>query len=245
MDRKEVANDTVTRDLVDLAKVTGNIYESTMIMAKRANQIAAAVKQELNQKLEEFSSFADTFEETFTLDRIKEPLFSILMPYLEDAKVLDLFSGTGNLAIEALSRGASFAWMNDINKRALRVISSNVSLTHTENCVKITGKEYEKCLKQVHNEGEKFDVIFLDPPYNANYEVKVLNLFAYTGGASVACLKAGASVVHVDSSRGMVDWCKENVKSSGMEDYPVSAVVYIKDVKITRVTQAIAVENDF
>ena len=65
MDRKEVANDTVTRDLVDLAKVTGNIYESTMIMAKRANQIAAAVKQELNQKLEEFSSFADTFEETF------------------------------------------------------------------------------------------------------------------------------------------------------------------------------------
>ena len=65
MDRKEVANDTVTRDLVDLAKVTGNIYESTMIMAKRANQIAAAVKQELNQKLEEFSSYADTFEETF------------------------------------------------------------------------------------------------------------------------------------------------------------------------------------
>lgn len=60
-----MANDTVTRDLVDLAKVTGNIYESTMIMAKRANQIAAAVKQELNQKLEEFSSFADTFEETF------------------------------------------------------------------------------------------------------------------------------------------------------------------------------------
>ncbi|MBR5249920.1 MAG: DNA-directed RNA polymerase subunit omega [Bacteroidales bacterium] len=65
MDRKEVANDTVTRDLVDLAKVTGNIYESTMIMAKRANQIAATVKQELNQKLEEFSSYADTFEETF------------------------------------------------------------------------------------------------------------------------------------------------------------------------------------
>ena len=65
MDRKEVANDTVTRDLVDLAKVTGNIYESTMIMAKRANQIAATVKQELNQRLEEFSSYADTFEETF------------------------------------------------------------------------------------------------------------------------------------------------------------------------------------
>ena len=56
-------------------------------------------------------------------------------------------------------------------------------------------------------------------------EIKVLNLFAYTGGASVSCLKAGASVVHVDSSRGMVDWAKENVKASGMEDRPIRYIV--------------------
>ena len=56
-------------------------------------------------------------------------------------------------------------------------------------------------------------------------EVKVLNLFAYTGGASVACLSAGASVVHVDSSRGMVDWAKENVKSSGLEEKPIRYIV--------------------
>ena len=55
--------------------------------------------------------------------------------------------------------------------------------------------------------------------------IKVLNLFAYTGGASVACLSAGASVVHVDSSRGMVDWCKENVKASGLEDKPIRYIV--------------------
>ena len=60
---------------------------------------------------------------------------------------------------------------------------------------------------------------------NSNREIKVLNLFAYTGGASVACLKAGASVVHVDSSRGMVDWAKENVKASGMEDRPIRYMV--------------------
>ena len=60
---------------------------------------------------------------------------------------------------------------------------------------------------------------------SSNKEVKVLNLFAYTGGASVACLKAGASVVHVDSSRGMVDWAKENVKASGMEDRPIRYIV--------------------
>lgn len=56
-------------------------------------------------------------------------------------------------------------------------------------------------------------------------DVKVLNLFAYTGGASVACLSAGASVVHVDSSRGMVDWAKENVLASNLEDKPIRYLV--------------------
>ena len=58
-----------------------------------------------------------------------------------------------------------------------------------------------------------------------NENVKVLNLFAYTGAASVACLSAGASVVHVDSSRGMVDWAKENVVSSGLSDKPIRFIV--------------------
>ena len=56
-------------------------------------------------------------------------------------------------------------------------------------------------------------------------EVKVLNLFAYTGGATVACLSAGASVCHVDSSKGMVAWAKENVVSSGLQDRPVRYIV--------------------
>lgn len=56
-------------------------------------------------------------------------------------------------------------------------------------------------------------------------KIKALNLFAYTGGATVACLSAGASVTHVDSSRGMVDWCKENVKSSGLENAEIRYIV--------------------
>lgn len=55
--------------------------------------------------------------------------------------------------------------------------------------------------------------------------VKVLNLFAYTGAASVVCLSAGASVVHVDSSKGMVDWAKENVVSSNLSDKPIRFIV--------------------
>ena len=60
---------------------------------------------------------------------------------------------------------------------------------------------------------------------NSNKEIKVLNLFAYTGGATVACLSAGASVCHVDSSKGMVSWAKENVTSSGLQDRKVRYIV--------------------
>ena len=74
--------------------------------------------------------------------------------------------------------------------------------------------------------------LFPEQAYNWNYiidkiktskrkDIKVLNLFAYTGAASVAALSAGASVVHVDSSRGMIDWAKENVKASHLEDKPI------------------------
>ncbi|MBR6137819.1 MAG: class I SAM-dependent methyltransferase [Bacilli bacterium] len=77
---------------------------------------------------------------------------------------------------------------------------------------------------------------------NAGREIKVLNLFAYTGGASVACLSAGAHVTHVDSSRGMVDWCKENVNSSG---YQGDHVRYIVDDVVKFVQREIRRGNKY
>ena len=65
----------------------------------------------------------------------------------------------------------------------------------------------------------------IDKIENAKKPIKVLNLFAYTGGATVACLSAGASVCHVDSSKGMVSWAKENVVSSGLEKAQVRYIV--------------------
>ena len=77
---------------------------------------------------------------------------------------------------------------------------------------------------------------------NANREIKVLNLFAYTGGATVACSYAGASVCHVDSSKGMVAWAKENVASSGLEKRPVR---YIVDDVVKFVNREIRRENKY
>ena len=77
---------------------------------------------------------------------------------------------------------------------------------------------------------------------NAGREIRVLNLFAYTGGATVACLSAGAHVTHVDSSRGMVDWCKENVQSSG---YQGERVRYIVDDVVKFVQREIRRGNHY
>ena len=83
---------------------------------------------------------------------------------------------------------------------------------------------------------------------NSKRDIKVLNLFAYTGGASVACLSAGAYVTHVDSSRGMVDWCKENVNSSGFQGenvrYIVDDVVRFVQREIRRGSQYDAIIMD-
>lgn len=65
----------------------------------------------------------------------------------------------------------------------------------------------------------------IDKIKSSKREIKVLNLFAYTGGATVACSYAGASVVHVDSSKGMVSWAKENISSSGLSNKPVRFII--------------------
>lgn len=82
----------------------------------------------------------------------------------------------------------------------------------------------------------------IDKIKQSKREIKVLNLFAYTGGATVACLSAGASVCHVDSSKGMVSWAKENVISSGLQD---RAVRYIIDDVVKFVNREIRRGNKY
>lgn len=113
-----------------------------------------------------------------TLDRVKEALFSIIGGYIDGANVLDLFSGTGNLGLESISRGAKFALLNDDKNIAISTIISNVQLTNTQNCVKISKKDYTKCLNQIIKENMVFDVIFIDPPYDSDLGINSLKIIS-------------------------------------------------------------------
>ena len=97
-----------------------------------------------------------------TLDRVKEAVFSMLTPYLNDAVVLDLFAGSGALGIEALSRGARQAFFVDNSVAAVSSIKSNLlSARMADNSV-VINSDFVKFLDSCE---EKFDLIFIDPPY--------------------------------------------------------------------------------
>ena len=133
-----------------------------------------------------------------TLDRVKEALFSIIGGYIDGANVLDLFSGTGNLGLEAISRGAKFALLNDDKNVAISTIISNVQLTNTQNCVKITKKDYAKCLNQIIKEEMFFDVIFLDPPYDSDLGINSLKIISDSKGKILA--KDGIIIYETDKN---------------------------------------------
>lgn len=104
-----------------------------------------------------------------TLDRVKEALFSIIQNDIWKASILDLFSGSGALGIESLSRGAKIAYLCDSSKKAIEIIRQNVEKTHFEEQAIIINNDYRRCLEQLKD--EKFDIIFLDPPYKTEFGI--------------------------------------------------------------------------
>ncbi|WP_242847987.1 16S rRNA (guanine(966)-N(2))-methyltransferase RsmD [Inediibacterium massiliense] len=100
-----------------------------------------------------------------TTDRVKESLFSMIHSYLVDSFVLDLFSGTGSLGIEALSRGAEAAYFVDNNKMSIQVIKDNIEHTGYKEISNVFFSDVGKMIKEFGQKEKKFDVIFMDPPY--------------------------------------------------------------------------------
>lgn len=109
-----------------------------------------------------------------TSDKVKESIFNILAPYIEDSKVLDLFSGTGNLGIEAVSRGASLAYLIEKNRKCSDIIKENILKTKFNDKIKPIIKDVYLALKILNKTGEKFDLIFMDPPYLKGFIIPCL-----------------------------------------------------------------------
>lgn len=110
-----------------------------------------------------------------TTDRIKETLFNMLMPYLSGAIFIDLFSGSGGIGIEALSRGARKAYFVENSQKAIDCITDNLKHTHLAEQAVIVKQDVFAAIKGSIRE-EAVDVIFMDPPYDQQYEKRALEL---------------------------------------------------------------------
>jgi 16S rRNA (guanine(966)-N(2))-methyltransferase RsmD len=121
------------------------------------------------------------FDTRPTTDRVKESLFSIILPYINEARVLDLFSGTGNLALESISRGAKKAVMIEKDKEALRIIIENVNNLGFESQCRAYKNDTLRAIEILGKKREKFNIIFLDPPYKDNVCTKVIKKISDVG----------------------------------------------------------------
>ena len=109
-----------------------------------------------------------------TTDRIKETLFNILAPYVMDSDFLDLFSGSGAIGIEALSRGARKAVFVEKDPKALAALKWNLSHTKLEQKAEVRSGNVHRVLEELGRDGAQFDLIYLDPPYHEGYYEPVL-----------------------------------------------------------------------
>lgn len=101
-----------------------------------------------------------------TSDKVKESIFNMVAEYMEDAVVVDLFCGTGNMGLEAISRGAKRAYFIDKARESILLTKKNIAYCQVENKATLISSDYERGLTAIK---EKADVIFLDPPYKAGF----------------------------------------------------------------------------
>lgn len=115
-----------------------------------------------------------------TTDRVKETLFNMLQDVIPDSYFLDLFAGSGQIGLEAVSRGAAYAVFVENNRKAAACIEENIRFTKFENKTRLYPSDVLASLRSMEGKYQ-FDIIFMDPPYNHQIEKEVLTYLAGSG----------------------------------------------------------------
>lgn len=144
-----------------------------------------------------------------TLDRVKESLFNIIQNNIEDTTVLDLFAGSGAIGIEFLSRRAKQVYFCDKSSKAVAMIEKNLEKTKLKEKAIVYNKDYIDCINTVKN--IKFDIIFLDPPYDFDISKNAIKLILEYGLLN----EDGIIIIETDEKEREI----ENLKTTNLEIY--------------------------
>ena len=123
----------------------------------------------------------DSMDTRPTTDRIKETLFNMLSNDIPGCRFLDVFSGSGAIGIEALSRGADMAVFVENSRKAVECINKNLAFTKLADRAQVLSADAVQAVGMLGRQGKAFDVIFMDPPYGKLLEKQVLNRLASSG----------------------------------------------------------------
>ncbi len=160
-----------------------------------------------------------------TSERTKEAVFSMIQMEIQEGSVLDLFAGSGQMGLEALSRGAARAVFVDNSKQAVDIIKKNVVKTHFEDSSEVVLSAYTDYLRNAKGRG-KFDLVFLDPPYASDFLSdaigKLVEYDLLNNDAIVVCESGNESVVNENSL------IKERFEIKRQAKYGIAFVSIIK-----------------
>ena len=163
-----------------------------------------------------------------TLDRVKESLFNIIQNDIEDSTVLDLFSGSGAIGLEFLSRGAKRAVLCDNSKDAIKIIKQNVQKTHFEEKAEVYNMEFTKLIERLQK--QKFDIIYIDPPYDTDFiKISIEKIIEY----KLINEKTKIIVETDDETRILKQIEKMDVEITDKRKYGRATIIFLRDIKNT------------
>jgi len=158
-----------------------------------------------------------------TQDYVRESLFNIIRWDVQDASVLDLFAGTGALSLEALSRGAKDAVLIDMDRDACNAIRKNMETSRLGDQCRLISRDYRQAIDALAREGQKFDVVFIDPPY------KMEN----TGEMCAALYDKGLLSQHflivVEHRRGMAPLLDLRFEAFDLRKYGDTEITFVRN----------------
>ena len=157
-----------------------------------------------------------------TQDKVRESLFNIIRWDVMDARVLDLFAGTGALSLESLSRGAMSAVMIDTDRAACEAIKKNIAACRMEDKARLIVRDYRQAIEQLASEGAQFDVAFLDPPYRMENTGEMCAALYDKG------LLAKAFLLVVEHKRGLAPLVDERFEAFDQRDYGDTQITFIR-----------------
>ena len=161
-----------------------------------------------------------------TLDRVKESLFNIIQNDIQDSTILDLFSGSGSIGLEFLSRGAKRAVLCDNSKDAIKIIKQNVQKTHFEEIAEVYNIEFVKLIEKLKN--QKFDIIYIDPPYATDFiKISIEKIIEY----KLVNENTKIIVETDDETRILKQIEKMDVEITDKRKYGRATIIFLKYIK--------------